>query len=329
VKHAGIRVLFGSASVLLAVSLCHAIPVGAPEASPGAASIPAPSSVPIPTPDLGPAAGVTATETCDGLRSADRLFESGAWDVAVTEYKRCLFFGKQGPNRDHAAERIGRAYWNLGEPKEAQKAFLWAADFASNDSVQSARRLDVALTWAGSGETSNAELELARLRLYARDPAIKREAALHLALIEVRHRRWDEARASLESVPGIFESRDGRAMDSLLQVANAVGLRSPDRARQLSSFLPGLGQITVGATTSGLHSLALNGVLTWQLIESVLDRQPGNTILVASFLHRYYRGSRHHAARLAGERNDHVMGPWIKAMELRLEAMGVTDWPLP
>jgi tetratricopeptide (TPR) repeat protein len=314
-------------SWLLTASVGLAIPSETGKPPPDVQSTSIPDSARSSSPGAGSASRAALTEEGECLSVADRLFAAGAWDVAITEYKRFVFFNDPGTDRDHAGERIGRAYWNLGMMSEAQVAFLRAAESASNDSARAARRLGAACIAARAGETSKAELELARLRQFTPFPAVRREATLQLALIEMRQHRWNEALTSLESIPGLLEHPDGPALDSLLRAACTVGRVSPERARRLSTFLPGLGQVASGATSPGLHSFALNGLLAWQLAESVLDHRPGNTLLLASFLRRYYRGSQHHAARLAEERNAQRMRPLIDAMEQRLQTLRAGDEP--
>jgi tetratricopeptide (TPR) repeat protein len=286
-----------------------------------------PGSVPARDPRGTAAPAADAEGIPSALASADSLYEAGAWDSAITEYKRYLFFHDPGPVWDSCAERIGRAYWNLGAKEEALRALQRAAESASSDSARAARRLDIARVYAGSGEGSTAELELARLRLYSPFPAIRRAAAPHLALIELRDHRWEEARSSLADAPDLLASPDGQALDSLLQEASRTRVHAPARARRLSSILPGLGQISVGATPQGIHSFVLNGLLAWWLTASVLDGQPGNVLVATSFLRRYHRGGQYHAVRLAEERNERILRPLVQRMEERLRSMGIEERP--
>ena len=262
-----------------------------------------------------------------GLVLADALNGAGAWDTAITEYKRYLYLHPETNQRDYCDEQIARAYWNLGSSDEALEAFLRAADEASCDSVRSARRLDTALVWVAQGEESKGELELARLRLYAESAGIRERASLHLVRIEVRGHRWTEARRSLRQAPAYLVTPAGQQVDSIMQVAENAPVHSAARARTLSTVLPGLGQTVLGAPLDGLHSLTLNGLLAWKLLASAQAGEFGSVLITASYFQRYYRGGRDLAARLALKRNLTEAAPFVQAVEGRLEAAGIADHP--
>ncbi|UCG50382.1 MAG: tetratricopeptide repeat protein [Candidatus Latescibacterota bacterium] len=253
------------------------------------------------------ASPVTASASVRGPLTADTFFTQGHWDAAITEYKRYLFLNPSSPHRDHCYGRISRCYRELKEWDHALETTRRAIALAETDSVRCERRLDAGEILLSMGLRPAAELEFFLAQRCTLHPEIYQRATIHLAMTQLEAFRWPEAQKSLlplrESVSGPQWVR----IDSLFDRMESADLKSPKTARRLSTVIPGAGQFYAGKWLDGFHSLALNTACGALLIHSIRERRVALAVFSTMLFTRYYRGSRHHAARFARERNMEIL----------------------
>lgn len=235
------------------------------------------------------------------LNLAERLFESGNHEEAITEYKRFIFFNTASDSVSYAYYKIGLAYCNEKKCSESTDALRQSIQTAPTDSIRNERKIDLAIVLIACGKYSAAKFQLLRVESFSRFPKLKRKAAFFRGIASLYSFNWNEAKDAFQ-VFGVSAQ-----VDSLLSEAKDLNYKSPALAKLLSSFLPGTGQIYACSWQDGINALAINTGTGYFLFSSLIDGEYRNTILIYSFLfQRYYLGNRNNAEKVAKEHNQRL-----------------------
>jgi tetratricopeptide (TPR) repeat protein len=243
---------------------------------------------------------------------ADGLFAAGLWDAAITEYKRHLFLDPESPSRDHCYEQIAGCYRELGNLQASLETLRFALEQTPGDSLRSERRLDIGELLLAMDVRPLAELEFSRVQAFCRYAPVRRRATERLVTLQLETFRWRDARSSLSRAEGSVLGSERMRMDSVFARMESVAMRSPTTAKNLSSVMPGLGQMYAGSWIRGIHSFALNALCAALVVHSVRESRVALAVFSVSLFTRYYQGGRYHAARLAAERNNAKLRPEIE-----------------
>lgn len=246
---------------------------------------------------------ITASES-DLLAQADDLASAGEYEDAITEYKRFAFFHQSDDRISLVQMKIGKVYWELGDQDRAFDQFLKAVDSASSDQARDEMRINLAVLYLASADYSSAEATLLRVKTFSTDETSQRRAIFLLAITYLYRSRWDEAQDELHTY---FKGRSGAELDrlnDLLSPARRPHNKSRRLARQLSTVIPGAGQIYAGNLGDGINALCVNLFFGLPLKRTLADRRVLDvTIELPQFL-RYYNGNRNNAEALVDKYND-------------------------
>lgn len=245
------------------------------------------------------------------LSFAERFFDSGNYEEAITEYKRFIFFNPQSDSIDYAYYKIGLAYRNQERWKESMDALRQSIQTASNDSIRNEREIALAIVLIASGDYSTAEFQLLRVESFTQFQTLKRKSAFFRGVASLYSFKWEEAREAFQvyfnSYSSTKSSHTAIIVDSLLLAAQDLNYKSPKLAKLLSTFLPGAGQIYVGDWRKGMNALAINLATSYLLVSNIIE---GNYLDVLasyfSIFRRYYYGNRYHAEKIAQDYNNHL-----------------------
>ena len=92
-------------------------------------------------------------------------------------------------------------------------------------------------------------------------------------------------------------------IDSLFVVLESIKGPKPKKARILSTFLPGLGQLYAGDIKNGINSFVLTGVLFVLGINTAINLTLLDALMtVAPWFQRYYMGGYNRAENIAAEK---------------------------
>ncbi|RKY63046.1 MAG: hypothetical protein DRP99_04840 [Candidatus Latescibacterota bacterium] len=253
------------------------------------------------------------------LALADSLYSCGNYYEAITEYRRYLFFDPSGSGAGYAWYRIGLSYREMGEFGRALEAFKEARMYAATEDERERYRIEEALVLMAQGRWEPAQVSLLHVATFCRDPALRRRARCLLGVSYLYRFNWEEAERCLSSCLSPGDPRLER-IRVLLGKGRTLELKSPKKAKLLSTFLPGLGQIYAGDWGAGLNALALNCLTSYLWGRSLLKgRYLDAAFWFTSLFLRYYRGNRFRAEKLAEERNLKVQR---KLAEEILEILG-------
>lgn len=245
------------------------------------------------------------SRTIDLLALADSLYSAGNHHAAVTEYKRYMFFDRSGVSHAAVYRRLGLCYRDAGDWDNAISFLRESISRQADDSLRAECSIDLAITCTASGNYSAAEMALVRLSALGAQPNLRSRASFFLAVNNVYRHKWEAAGKYLRQSSPLSCPGEDSALCALLDKAAAMKYKSPSKAKWLSSFLPGSGQVYAGESLRGLNALAVNGLLAYVLYWSATTHH--DALEMTSYLlwfHRYWSGNRNHAAEYARESND-------------------------
>jgi tetratricopeptide (TPR) repeat protein len=236
---------------------------------------------------------------------AERLVSAGAYDAAITEYKRFLFFNEGGAESWVVARRIAYCFRNLGRFQEAITWYDRSARQAPDPGSRVQSELDAAAVEIAAHSWSAAEFRILRLRAAARADIPAGSDALLLGFSYLGEGRAGDADRELSSYAASLPDVPREAVEEVLEKWRATPRLRPSTAKLLSTLLPGAGQVYAGHPLDGLNSLVVNAgsaaLVAWGLATG------GYAEAALAFLYllqRYYAGSRQNAEMQAIERNE-------------------------
>ncbi len=242
------------------------------------------------------------------LNLADKFFDLGFYEEAITEYKRYIHFNSAAVEVSYAYYKIGLAYRNKHNLKGSLEALEASAQAAICDSIREERKIDIAVTYIASRRYNKAKFILLKLISFSNVPCIRRKASLFLGIAHLYCYEWKSAKDAL----GIYFREGGNTVfahtvDTLLSSAENFNYKSPTTAKWLSTFIPGTGQMYAGNVGDGINSLMLNGANIYFIVFKLLKEEYGNAYIIYFFLfRRYYFGNIYHARKEAMEYNRRI-----------------------
>ncbi len=240
------------------------------------------------------------------LHTADKFFETGNYENAITEYKRFLFFHPHSESLSSVYYQLARAYFESGNFAAAIRAAQEACRQARDERQRFAYEIKTAVLAIGGGNYSLAEAMLLRLSTENAAPDLLARAAFFRAIAGLYAYKWRTAREAFAEYFALQpDSIQAAHIDSLLFEIQRLKLKSPSTAVWLSTFLPGMGQIYAGDWRKGFNAFVLNaGFASW-VGYKLGHGYWGDAYVIYSFLwQRYYFGNRYHARKIAEEFNE-------------------------
>jgi Tetratricopeptide repeat len=244
------------------------------------------------------------SQTVDLLALADSLYSAGNHHAAVTEYKRYMFFNSSGISNAAIYRRLGLCYRDVGDWDNAINSFRESINRQEDDSLRAECSIDLAIACIASGNYSAAEMALVRLSAFGAQPNLRSRASFFLAVNNVYRHKWDAVGKFLRQSSPLSCPGEDSALCALLDKAAALKYKSPSKAKWLSTFLPGSGQVYAGEPLRGLNALSVNGLFAYVLYWSATTHH--DALEMANYIlwfHRYWSGNRNHAAEYAQENN--------------------------
>jgi tetratricopeptide (TPR) repeat protein len=259
-----------------------------------------------------------ANDSC--LVMADYFMENENYDQAITEYMRFIYFSR-GDNYSHLQNpstqdqeiiaevlyKIGVCYRNQDEWQKAIHVISQSLRYTTNDSLRDNRKLSLAIIRIATADYSAAEMELIRLIHFTKINSVKYKSHFFLGICHLYQFRWQEAQIQFKEYYLKTVKNPDPKLDSLLSEANSIHYRSPQKAKWLSTFIPGTGQAYSGDIKNGLNALAINLLTGYLVTDAFMDERYQDLILshIALFL-RFYQGNRANAEYTAESYNDRL-----------------------
>lgn len=248
---------------------------------------------------------VAPAPTDQVLELGNRLLAAGMAEEAITEYKRYVFFNAPtgGDAVAHAYAQIAVAHRSLGRHEHAIDALLLAIQAERSPDSRDQRRIDLGIAELARGRYDLAEFALLKVEMFSASVDAQRRAVFFRGICNLYSGKWEEARLAFKKYGGSGDpaSRELAArIEELLRPESGLRLKSPGRAKALSSVIPGLGEFYVGQWRGGLNALLINGAAGYVVFQSVAGRRYLEALIDSSMvLGRFYGGNRQRAATAA------------------------------
>ncbi|UCG00075.1 MAG: hypothetical protein JSV89_11165 [Spirochaetaceae bacterium] len=253
-----------------------------------------------------PAVQADSTDTAadPALAMGDRYAQSGAFDLAIAEYKRVLFFDTKGQSASSVHVRIASCYQAQERWSEAFFHLRQSIQTASSLSEIEDREFALITALLAGGRENEAELHLLRLRDFSEIDG--KRVALYLCVTYVYRGHWNQAEEELERAFPEAQVADPQTqtkiekLKELLSEARSAKRRSAGTAVVLSTILPGSGQLYAGDPWDALNALALNAGLATLIVTAIMHEYYLEGVLLFLYpFRRYYLGNRDNARRAA------------------------------
>ena len=226
------------------------------------------------------------------------------YNGAINEYKRYLFFNKESNYNTSILIELYKSYQAIEDWSNAFSVIEKAYLSTDVDSLKDRIYIDKAIMLISKEEIQRSEIILTKISNYTNYEKIKRESYYWLGLVHLYSYKWMESKKNIKKYYGepYYEY-----IDSIFYNSDKLDIKSPKRARLLSLFIPGLGQIYSKDYKNGINSLILNSITSYLFLNSIMDKKYLDTLIIYyTPFRRYYQGSRSNAELIANNYNQKI-----------------------
>ncbi|MFT6133728.1 MAG: TM2 domain-containing membrane protein YozV [Cyclobacteriaceae bacterium] len=240
----------------------------------------------------------------------DSLFQIGAYELAAVSYELAYFTsGNEG-----ALIQKSECYKQLGEYDQALRAVERVNGRETN--YEQALLLYLSVDY----ERSYNKL----LQLSLQSASLDQETAVLMALVLIAKQDFQEVKKYLVTHQGLI-GLDQKEID--LMFSKKLKYKKPNKAYNLSLWMPGIGQMYAGHFGKGLVSGGLVAGATGFTLYSLLNRYYFSGVLTgAALFYTFYLGGARYAGQLAEQKNEknakalkHAFSEGIKKAELKVQ----------
>ncbi|MCF8296333.1 MAG: hypothetical protein K9J13_02210 [Saprospiraceae bacterium] len=197
------------------------------------------------------------------FHSGDSLFALGQFRKAYIEYERISYQSTDNEFKAIAHLHQANSLKQINEFEKAQRSLERVNYYGLTDSLHYAVRHETALCAYLASNFTDAEAQFVQMRYYLKDSKIISKTSLLEVLTYNELLKWDTAQIIVENyINGL--NLNPVAKDSLLENFKLIydkkeipKIRSVKKAKAMSTFLPGLGQIYAGYPLEGVLNFGL------------------------------------------------------------------------
>lgn len=191
---------------------------------------------------------------------ADSLFNASVFEAAALEYEKCVFFNNNDSIKEYAIVKRAYCFKKNGNYNEAYKNFNRLNIESFTDSLKCIYNYEMGLMLYLGNYFNDADKVLQRnFNLNLNNNDYKNSIVLHILVLNELN-RYNEAKNKLVLYANNYATAETK--DSLLLIAstdytkeNYPKLKSLNKARKLSKFLPGAGLFYVGKPGRALGNI--------------------------------------------------------------------------
>lgn len=242
---------------------------------------------------------LAVTNAAESPAFANYLFLSKQYDEAITEYKRYAYHFENSNILDSVYLQIALSYRYLGDINNSNK-FL-DSSLAKLNSHTTATQISIekAINFLVEDDCNSASIILEDV-LQTDDLKAIKQAFFYLTVADVLNADYKNAKLRYISYMHLDSGNQAGSnhmrVISLLDSASNIKYKDPKKAKLLSSFLPGAGQIYCDACLKEvLNAVIINGSSIFLITFSIINAHYVNAILFAFFEQLFYSGNRYKA----------------------------------
>ena len=231
------------------------------------------------------------------LDLAKRFFDRENYEEAITEYKRFIFFHPEDQEGiSDALHKIGLIFALSSNWSKAREVLRRSIELTEDSRIKDKRRIDLGVVLIASKDYSLGELELLKVSYFSQDESIRKKALYFQGIGSLYMFKWKEAK---EIFMSYYPEDETEELKGQLEKAQHLAYKSPKKAKMLSLFLPGSGQIYAGNLKDGVCALLLNGLIGTFMVRAIGEEDWWNATSLFFLFQRYYRGNLYHAQEQA------------------------------
>ncbi len=242
--------------------------------------------------------GIMAQGIDETLDLAHKLFELEQYESAVKLYRRVAFFGEDSL-RASVYPRIAKCYLYNGNYQESIFFYTLSSNTASSDSLYNEYTFQRALCYILLNSPDNA---LQEVYSTFTDNSLYFIHKYHFYIGIISLMKNEIAQSQLHFLSA---SKSREHYNEIIEAYNNADLHRPNprTARNLSFFLPGLGQLYSGDTFNAANSFLLNAGLAALMVRITIKQSFIDALLgIGPWFHRYYTGGFTRSEQIAGDR---------------------------
>lgn len=206
-------------------------------------------------------------------RYAQSRFDAGAYDEAIIEFNRFIFFFPDDPRIARARLITGLAHYRAGRYQAAAVIFNQLTMDYRGLPYQDEAFFMLSRSHARQGMLGQAILDLKNLLAVAADADVIDRARYELGWLHVDGGRWSQADAFFSRVSPANQDRfEVEPLIAALALSDDIPSKNPTTAGLLS-IVPGGGQLYCGRYRDALTAFAINAGLIWAAWESFDNEQ--------------------------------------------------------
>jgi TM2 domain-containing membrane protein YozV len=239
---------------------------------------------------------------------AKDLFLKENYFDAITEFKRLIFFDTLKIYTAESEFFIGVSYKKGGFYNSAIGYLSSVLRKTDNSLLALNAQKEIIKSNILRRTTSRALQLITELEMTISSNEDKRELDLMSGYAYVFDRNWEK---------GIeyFRSAGYNELSELTKDVQEMEY-SETKAKILSAFIPGAGQIYTGRYLNGILSLTLNAATLYLTINSFVDDRIFDGIMTGNFLwYRFYSGNIYNAGKFARENNDEIFNWYLLQLQ--------------
>lgn len=227
---------------------------------------------------------------------ADKLFDNTQYFDAVTEYKRFVYRNPESEILDTVYMQIGVSNRYLGELEHSERYFDLSLYKTQNPALVARIWLEKAINSLIVRDTESASIGLHKALNITRDEHIIKQAYFYLTVLYVLESEYQQAREMFAryALPAELEegSEELLRMYELFDSAAQMNLKNVRKAKLLSTFLPGSGQIYCRSYFDGTTAFLINTSLFLLTGMSVINADYLDAFIFGYILRLFYTGNR-------------------------------------
>lgn len=197
---------------------------------------------------------------------ADSLRNAGLYEIAAIEYERVYYSSDNAAIQAQALILKSECLKNLEKFELAEKCLSRINYSQLNDSLTFLAHGQTALCAYLAGNFANAESQLLQMKHYVKDTAKVKQSLLIYALVLNELHKWDEAKFKIFEWIDFFVANEAdkeslkNDFEKLYHKKNQPKIKNPQKAKVLSSIIPGSGQMYAGYWGEGAANASLQGL---------------------------------------------------------------------
>lgn len=234
-----------------------------------------------------------------GLLLASELKQNGNFQEAIKLYKRILFFDEEDSLKNLCYHNIGDCLAYLEVYQQAYDYFDLSLKFENDDSTKYTIYKKKIICLLMIEKWDEAQIQM---KAFYDLPSAKSDLTQLNLLYHLKMKNYDILFNELKQIDNIHDK------EKVIQLIKKLKKYDPKKAKKLSTFLPGLGQLYLGFPAKGLNSLVLVsgiGIFTVnQMLHSVIPIDVALTGL--PFIIRYYKGGIQKTQQIAIKKNREI-----------------------